>query len=159
MSDASVSRIAAIFGQVMERQAYLFSDPVDTGEFAAGDGAWFRASMDFAGDAPGTLTLVAGEGLAREIAANVLGVQLDDPSVEANHRDALGEIVNVVCGHMLTALHGEHAVHHLSIPALEEIGALEADDLAGRAGCLAFAIEDHQALLLVDFHPGPGRAG
>jgi hypothetical protein len=76
--------------------------------------------------------------------------------VEANYRDALNEILNVVCGHLLTALNGDHAIHDLSIPALEELTALQAEEASLRPGCLAFSVDEHQALLAVEFHPVPG---
>lgn len=157
MDEAMESEISRIFCEVVERQAFLFADPADAGDFAPGDGAFLMGTIRFHGATPGTLTLLAPEAMAREAAANVLGVSEDDPGVEANYRDALGEILNVLCGHVLTALNGNHAIHDLTVPELSEATAPQAADLAARPGCLAFAIDDHRALLLADFHPAAGR--
>ena len=152
MPDTRSAHIARIFCEVLERQAFLFAESMETDGFGTEPGRWLRATLRFGGDAPGILRLAAGEPMAREAAANFLGTSLDDPSVEANHRDALGEILNMVCGHMLTALHGNHALHDLGIPSLEDISALEAEAMAGTPGCLAFLVEDHPVLLSAEFH-------
>lgn len=143
--------ISRIFCEVVERQAFLFADPIGIDEFEPGDRDFLETSIHFTGASPGTLTLVAPADMAREIAANVMGVSESDPAVEANHRDALGEILNVLCGHILSALNGDHAIHDLSIPTLADATALQAAELANRPSCLAFSVEDHKALLLVDF--------
>jgi CheY-specific phosphatase CheX len=156
MREAGSSEINRIFCEVLERQAFLFADPLDVADFEAAEGAHLLSSMTFGGETPGSLSLVAGEAVAREIAANFLGTNTEDPSVEANYRDALNEILNVVCGHLLTALNGDHAIHDLSIPSLRELTSLEAAEMAQRPGCLAFSVEEHHALLFVDFFPVSG---
>lgn len=159
MSETRTASIARIFCQVLERQAYLFAESMDADAFGTEPCAWLRATLRFGGDTPGVLRLAAGEPMAREAAANFLGTALEDPSVEANHRDALGEILNMVCGHMLTALHGDHALHDLGIPALEDITAREAEAMAASPGCLAFLVEDHPVLLSAEFLGLAGAAG
>lgn len=151
MPDARYAEITRIFREVLERQAFLFAEPMDPDGIGSDPGPWLRATIRFGGDTPGVLRLAAGEAMAREAAANFLGTSLEDPSVEANHRDALGEILNMVCGHMLTALHGDHALHDLGIPALEDISSLDAEAMAGAPGCLAFLAEDHPVLLSAEF--------
>jgi hypothetical protein len=163
MPDIRTSGMARIFCQVLERQAYLFAECMDADAFGAEPGAWLRASLRFGGDTPGVLRIVAGEAMAREGAANLLGTSLEDPSVEAHHREALGRSLNRVCGHMLTALHGEHALQELGVPVLEDITWMEAESMAGTPGCLAFLVEDHPVLLCAEFHglaegQGEGRA-
>lgn len=161
MPDSRSAELARIFCEVLERQAFLFAESMDPEGAGTQPVAWLRATIRFGGSAPGVLRLAAGEPMVREAAANFLGTSLEDPSVEANHRDALGEILNMVCGHMLTALHGEHALHDLGIPALEDITSLDAEAMAGAPGCLAFLVEDHPVLLAAEFPAvtGGGRGG
>lgn len=157
MREEESSEINRIFCEVLERQAFLFADPMDIGGFEADGGPYLHSTMTFGGETPGSLSLVAGEAMAKEIAANFLGTNADDPSVEVNYRDALNEILNVVCGHLLTALNGDHAIHDLSIPSLRDLTSLQAEETALKPGCLAFSVEEHHALLFVEFFPVSGE--
>ena len=75
-------------------------------------------SVDFEGPFSGKLLLRVYGGLLPIIAANMLG-QEDAPS-ETLQRDALGEIVNVICGNMLPGIAGSKDVFHVSSPRAAE---------------------------------------
>jgi hypothetical protein len=92
--------------------------------------------------------------MAKEIAANVLGVDPADPIAEAHYRDSLGELLNVACGHMLSALFGDTEVFELSPPRPFSLTASETAKLARRRGCMAFSVDGRRAFLNVDILDG-----
>jgi CheY-specific phosphatase CheX len=104
------------------------------------------------------LVLAVPEALARTIAANFLGMDEDDPIVEEHGSDSLGEILNVICGHLLTALYGRDGVFDLSIPRPFTLTGEEAAILVRKKGFYAFSIDEHQVLLQASFcNPVPGE--
>src|SRR5262245_4380095 len=98
MDNAEVSRI---FCEVLEKQAFLFADPVDAGSFDAGDGGFIAVDLAFSGDAKGSFTLALPERMAGELAANIMGLDSGDPDAEAASRDACKEFLNVAAGNIL----------------------------------------------------------
>jgi CheY-specific phosphatase CheX len=158
MPDAWKSEVMRVFKDVLGKQAFLFPGPEGEGaEPDRGDG-YVLSSLTFEGAVRGGVMLAVPEPTAREIAANVLGVEPVDPLAYAHHRDSLGELLNVACGHMLTALFGETEVFDLSPPRPFSLTCAEAAKLARRHGCMAFSVDGRQALLHLDILDGiPGE--
>jgi CheY-specific phosphatase CheX len=153
------AEIVRIFAEVLEKQVFLFPDPIDASELSAAPEKLLASSMTFTGKYDGGLVLAVPEALARTIAANFLGMDEDDPIVEEHGSDSLGEILNVICGHLLTALYGRDEVFDLSIPRPFTLTGEEAAILARKKDFYAFAIDEHQVLLQASFcNPIPGEA-
>jgi chemotaxis protein CheY-P-specific phosphatase CheC len=75
-------------------------------------------SVEFEGPFSGTLMVKICGGLLPTIAANMLGEE-DAPSEDQQH-DALGEIVNVICGNMLPGIAGKSEIFRVSAPQVAE---------------------------------------
>lgn len=75
-------------------------------------------SVEFEGPFCGKLLLKVYGGLLPTIAANMLGEE-EVPS-RSQQVDALGEIANVICGHMLPGIAGSKDIFHVSPPQLVE---------------------------------------
>jgi chemotaxis protein CheY-P-specific phosphatase CheC len=75
-------------------------------------------SIDFEGPFSGNLLVIVCGGLLPILAANMLGEE-GTPSMSLQY-DALGEIANVICGHMLPGIAGSKDVFHVSPPRLAE---------------------------------------
>ncbi|MFP4055027.1 MAG: response regulator [Phycisphaerae bacterium] len=76
------------------------------------------ACVDFEGPFEGTLFLRAPLGMLPELASNMLGLD-DVEEVPVDHqRDALKELINVICGNLLPKIAGSEAVFKVSAPAL-----------------------------------------
>lgn len=71
-------------------------------------------SVEFEGPLKGKLEIAVYGGMLPTIAANMLGEE-EIPS-QSQQRDALGEIVNVVCGNMLPGIAGPAEVFHVGVP-------------------------------------------
>lgn len=139
------------FAKVLEKQAFIF---VEEGESSADAGrgadAWNRASIAFTGPFAGRVAIVAPRAMALELAANYLGLDSADPSVEAGADDSFRELLNVVCGHLLTGLVGEEPIFDLEMPAIAPVSVEEAARLPGSQDWIAFQAESHPVYLRVE---------
>lgn len=101
------------------------------------------ASVEFRGPMTGRLVLRASSGILAEVANNMLGA--DDSRPAALQRDALGELANVICGHVLPMVGGRDAVFHLAAPLLHATGELPTRDTDTPAAQVQVGIEQGRA--------------
>jgi chemotaxis protein CheY-P-specific phosphatase CheC len=144
--NASPDLVREVFSKVLEKQVFLFAEEVSIGELSC-DGDWVEARMSFHGPFDGSLSLAMPKAAELEIAANFLGKDADDPDVAKCAEDSLKEILNVVCGHMLTAMAGEEPEFDLSIPKVHPVSEADWDAMAASPDSLGFDVEGHSALL------------
>lgn len=144
--NATPDLVREVFAKVLEKQVFLFAEEMPIGEMS-GEGDWVEARMSFHGPFGGSLSLAMPKAAELEIAANFLGKDADDPEVAKCAEDSLKEILNVVCGHMLTALAGEAPEFDLSIPKVHPVSEADWDGLAAMPDSLGFDVEGHSALL------------
>ena len=109
--------LAEVTGGVLETMAFALVmpevDDADTSE------AMTRATVRFDGAFGGVLTLSIASSQLPELAGNMLGLE-DEPPEDEQQQDALGELANVVCGNVLTALAGPKTVFDLQRPEVAE---------------------------------------
>ncbi|HLP42174.1 MAG TPA: chemotaxis protein CheX [Fibrobacteria bacterium] len=164
MSDASnpapagSEEIAALAGRVLaeilERQAFLFADPGDPENIPAPEDECVSVRMTFRGHAEGCLRIFMPRSLGVELAANVLGTETDDPLANKEALDACKELLNVVCGNILTTIWGTTPVFDLSIPECELItGSAFLEEIKRDAAGL-FLVDDRPILLRVTLAAG-----
>jgi hypothetical protein len=105
------------------------------------------AYVVFEGPTTGSVLIQMRGGLLQEIATNMLG----DDAGEAARRDALGEVANIICGHIVPVIWGSEAVFSLRRP---EFPADLGESLRGRApfatGSVAFDSGVADVTLFVD---------
>jgi CheY-specific phosphatase CheX len=87
--------------------------------------------------------------MALELAANFLGTEASDPVAAAGADDSFKELLNVVCGHLLTAMAGEDPVFDLTMPTVIPLPAGEAGVLQASAEWIPFQVEGHPVRLHV----------
>ena len=89
---------------------------------------------------------MTGQSACREIALNFLGLD-DDANIEdESAHDAFKEILNIMCGQMLTAIAGDEPIFQLGMPELSRVDAEQWKALCGDEQTVAFMVEDHSAL-------------
>lgn len=148
--EVTAEKVREVFTRVMEKQVFLFAEDQDVeGMPDAGD--WVEARMAFRGPMGGSLSLAMPKEAELELAANFLGKDADDPEVAACAEDSLKEILNVVCGHLLTAFAGEEPVFDLSIPKVHPLSQGDRNALAALPDALGFDVEGRPALLRFHF--------
>ena len=109
---------------VLEEGAYVLVDPPGE-EIQAASGPANAARVEFHGHFAGALLREVPEELALEMAQNMLN-EPDDS--EGAARDAVKELLNMVCGSLLPAIAGTEP--EFAIGAPEEVGRGEVDAAA-----------------------------
>jgi hypothetical protein len=112
-----------------------------------GEPVTHAAFVIFEGPKTGTVLIQMRGGLLQEIATNMLG----DDAGDAARRDALGEVANILCGHIVPVIWGVEAVFSLRRPEFpEDLGASLASRTAFARGSVAFDSGVCDVTLFVD---------
>ena len=143
---------------VLEDLAMVFADEFDPDDIeAAASGQTLEVSVDFRGPKCGSLHLLVSDELPVEIAANVLGLDEDDPDIESMLDDALKELANVTIGQCLTAMEGVEAVFDLSPPRLERgVEAGRWQEMLDQPCGIGVSVDGRPILALYDYADGAG---
>ncbi|MBN2308066.1 MAG: chemotaxis protein CheX [Candidatus Hydrogenedentes bacterium] len=137
-----------VFRDVLENLAFMFADEAQADDLPEAPAEARRADMQFTGVMAGALALAVPSEMCLEIAANMLGVDPDDDRAMEKAQDALKELLNITCGHVLTQLAGEEPVFDLSVPQVASVTAEQWDAFARDAQTSAFLIDDIEPALL-----------
>lgn len=114
MMSPSRELVQQVVAQVLEECAFLCTT------HSAAPVSWpaqiARATLQFAGPRAGRIEISAGHELTMAIAADMLGVDLEDPDVGELADGALAELTNVVAGALVANLFGTECLCELGIP-------------------------------------------
>lgn len=144
--------VSEVLTDVLGTYAYLYGDAVSPAELPVPP-ATISVVMSFTGSFSGRLTMVMPERLAASVAANALGATDDDVSTRMGG-DAAAELLNIVCGRLLTVLSGELPVFEVTAP---EISAGDASDWLRTCGyprAVGFVVEDEPLVLGLECEVG-----
>lgn len=110
--------IAESIVDIFEKVAFLFPMPADEETDMCGDpgNEMTCIGLSFHGHTKGESVLSLPTHLTREIAANMLGIDDEDPDVDQKSLDAAKEILNIICGNILPRIYGEGPVFYLNAP-------------------------------------------
>jgi chemotaxis protein CheY-P-specific phosphatase CheC len=144
--------VAQVFCEVMEKLAFMFGEPADKQRSVPPESTYIQTTMTYTGPVSGMLALTVPASLCPHIAANVLGVDPEDDRAVGGSLDALKEVLNVTCGHVLTAIAGETPVFDLSVPQTATLGAGGWTDLLERPDTVALTVDD--SVVLLEFAQG-----
>ena len=136
--------LSSVFCTVLERLAFMFGEQAEKDEIPRSSAGYLAASISFIGPMRGTLSLTAPAAMCAQLAANILG--LDESSAEAleGGQDALKEVLNIVCGQLITSIAGDSPVFDLTVPQVSAVNP---------AGWNALLAEEQTAAFLVDDVP------
>ncbi len=108
--------LGAIVSESMEKLAFMFFLSDSFREPILFQDA-VTAEVTFTGVFSGRLAVVMTEPALKELAANMLGIDIE--AVEQNHLgDALKETANIICGNWLPVIGGDEAVFHIAAPRI-----------------------------------------
>lgn len=147
MTDNSNEIIDEVFCDIMESLAFMFGEMVDKTEVEAPAANLVKAVMTFSGPNSGSIAIAVPETVCPEIAANVLGLDAEEDIDPADALDALKEVLNVICGHVLTRMAGTEPVFDLSIPEVTTITAESWQELINDSAVVAFDVDETPMLL------------
>ncbi len=146
MAESHKKMLENVFCDVLENLAFMFGEIAEE-DITRGPGECLRAQMRFTGPITGSLCLAVPREMCPTIAANVLGLEPDDEAAISDAGDALKELLNVICGHVLTSLMGEEPVFDLTVPEVSPLDADEWRALAQLQDTAAFIVEAYPVLL------------
>ncbi len=133
-------QLCATFSEVVEQLTFMFGEVVSKDEAHAPGTLFTQASMTFAGDLKGRLSVAVPSDTTAEIAANILGIEPEDIESESMMNDALAEMLNVVCGHVIMAMVGKDANFKLAAPHTDFVSEEQYAEM--------MASEDYATLML-----------
>ncbi len=113
--------------RIFEEAAFALSEPPEGGVEQIDAERVISGAVDFNGPFSGTLVMVTSKDLAATVAANMLGVDECEAGAEVTPKDALGEILNMICGNLLPAIAGSGPEFRIEAP--REIAAADATSL------------------------------
>lgn len=147
MREQILTTVSATFLEVVEQLTFMFGEPTHKSALLDVDGDYVLAQLSFTGDVAGTLSLAVPGACVPEIAANILGLEPEEVEPDSMAADSLGEMLNVICGHVIMAIAGKRADFRLGSPrvvaATPEFLAARVDD----PDWLGFTLEENAVLL------------
>lgn len=109
--------------------------------------------IGFTGPAEGELAVRCEAELGADLASNMLGVDPGDDEAQTKACDALGEMLNVICGNLVTRLFDEERPFTLSIPEVRKDGPPPAEASATPPGPSSAGATTTNCVLYMDGHP------
>lgn len=109
-------QLSTTFLEVVEQLTFMFGELTPKADLDAEGRQFMQAAMKFHGAIEGELTVAVPDDITVEIAANILGLEPEEVEPEFMRRDALAEMLNVVCGHVIMAMAGHDANFKLESP-------------------------------------------
>jgi CheY-specific phosphatase CheX len=110
--------LTSVISEVIENLAMMVVEPPEsTADFHPQLHGW----IEFTGPVTGKLSIRCTESLAQAVAANLLGTENMDLRTQANAWDALAELLNVICGNLITELIDSDRPFTLSVPQINII--------------------------------------
>lgn len=148
MKSNDINVLESVFLSVLEREAFMFGSIITKDDSIPGDNMQ-KADLSFKGtDAKGTVSITLPESLSLELAANILGADPDEEFVKKQSHDALGELLNVLCGQFLTTVEGGTPVFDLSVPKVYSIDDEQWKKLITSGNTLVLMVDDQYPVLL-----------
>ncbi len=149
MDEETREKIDEIFCDVIEKMAFMFGESVPEDELPPAGSEFVRTEMTFSGATEGSIVMAVPAQMCAEVAANVLGVDIDSDLAESRSCDALKELLNVTCGNILTALAGEEPVFDLHPPTLSEINEEDWNNFLSDENTHAYNVDENPVLLKI----------
>ncbi len=138
--------VDAVLGPVLETFAYVYPEPIEAADAPEPGEHLLRATITFSGAASGTMSISAPADLCTELAANILGTDINDPDARQRGADTLGEIANIAAGHLAT--HVEPDVHtDLHPPVIIRLERAEWDRALADGSTRVYLVEDRPVLV------------
>ena len=145
MSDYT-EQIDTVFISVLEKLAFMFAEAVPKEEVPTDIDTLIQTDIRFTGHASGHISLIVRRDICGELVSNILGSDPDETE-GAESEDALGELLNVVCGQLLTTISGDQPVFDLSAPATSRPDIQKWQAFLKDSGTRSYVIDETPILL------------
>jgi len=127
------SQLEHVVAGALERTAFVLTDPAESQEAYSYNQ---HAHITFtSAEEESDVYLSASDGFLREVAASMLGLEEDDPSLIAEElSEALPELANILAGEIVVCLGGEEKRFMLGIPDACDVGQVPGADASVACG-------------------------
>ncbi|MBI4719466.1 MAG: chemotaxis protein CheX [Planctomycetes bacterium] len=132
--------LTRIFSEVLANLAFLFPEPAS--EPAGAEGPWLESTIAYEGTHRGMLKLVCTDAFAALLAENLLGAPSGDTPLRGRMEDAIKELMNIVCGQLMTAAFGAQEMFNLGIPEIKAVAVLESRRSGLEVHRISFVVEE-----------------
>lgn len=133
--------------RVLEEQVFMFGEPCEKENLLFEAPSYVMASVNFNGLVVGKSFWIASEAFGQELAANILGIDLNDPLALSGGHDALKELSNVICCQCLTSVYGSEPVFHLDSPLLQPLNLEDLSLHIKSQETTGIVVDEHAVLL------------
>jgi len=106
---------------VMKSLARFFSEPADKTDFPTPTGGIWLATVPFSGPLEGMLRVAMDKALGGEIVNAILAGEAEPEQRDSMAEDAVKEMANILCGHVLSSLAGLKAASTPKPPRLDTV--------------------------------------
>lgn len=113
--------------EALERTAFVSAEPADQDFLDELDPCEWFTRIRYTGPVNGSVYLAGSPGFMLGLASSLLGVEIEDVSIEKEGMDALRELTNIVGGSVVSALGGDHCKLSLGLPEIIEQSEFPAD--------------------------------
>ncbi len=127
----------------------MFGEAAPKDRLPPGGPEYLKVGNMFSGPLTGALILALPAEMSAEIAANILG---GDPGDDRMHRlapDALKEVLNVLCGNILSALAGWTPPVDMSLPTISPIDRTGWAEMLLDPATMGFVVDGRPVLLWI----------
>ncbi len=151
--------------EVLEQSAFVFPEPGDMLEGVAFDNFEFiLVTLKFTGDREGEGKMILPAEFCAELAANLLGEDMDQSGSDESSFDSAKEVFNIITGQFLTRMFGDRALFSLTAPEVHQIDREQVFEIFNNQD-FAFCMVDEYPILAmfqmkeeqVNEHQGSGR--
>jgi CheY-specific phosphatase CheX len=118
-NEITLQELEYIVVDILQEAAFVFAEPSESSGWE--DESLLVARLGFKGPASGEMILSCNQSMATDFAANLLGVDPDDPDAVMRGSDALGEMLNIVGGTLLANWFGVNGDFEMEIPSVVEL--------------------------------------
>jgi len=137
---------------VLERFTFMYGEHVPRSDVLPLEEEALLARMTFTGSVEGVMSIAAPLSLCRQMAVNILGSDIPPHTLLEKEADALGEVLNMACGQISTAL-DERAVIDLTPPIVTRLSAEDWQRILDASSTFPFNVEGWPALLSLAVRP------
>lgn len=143
LNDQQATTVKKVCCDVFEQLAFMFAEDISFDDIEYRDDERFiHATMSFSGQGTGGIELALPSNLAPVLAKNILGLDDEEPLDPQHYDDAVKELLNTICGRMLTSLFGEDAVFDLHVPTTTYLTVPQLRALIEKGDCIAVAVNE-----------------
>ncbi len=137
-----------LFIETLEHVSFQFAEQIEANELSHIPDDLIDVTLDYRGAPNGSIQFATSRDFSRQLAANMLGCEIDDPSVEPAIEDSIGELCNIYAGQLMPVVYDPSKQFMLGIPIHNRFDGDRFADLSKKESTIVFLIDEEYPFLL-----------